>query len=1247
LPMAARRLRRLEADLGEPLGFEAAEESVRDRPTAAARGRRFEEAARYLLSSAAGFRFDHVWRWEEWPARAESGFGTQDLGIDLVAERADGSIWAVQVKFRSRPDEVVPWRELATFVGHSARPDLFAHRLVVTNTWSVSPRFEHATAGQSIGWLGRAELLALGLDWRPFLEPRASAQPLRRRPRHHQAIAIAETVAHLADHERGQLLMACGTGKTLTALWIAEARGDDRILVLVPSLSLLRQFRREWLEAADPSGPIYDLCVCSDTTVAGGHVRGYGDDLTERAADLGVPVTTDPETIATFLRGGGRRLVFGTYQSSDRIADAMTHSDVPPFDLIVADEAHRLAAGTDRTFATVLDGSRIRAHRRLFATATPRIVTAAVRQRAANDEVAVASMDDRAIFGAVAHRLSFGQAIAEDLLSDYRVVVLVTEDSEIARLVSERRLVDPSDAGAVTDAATLAAMSGTARAFGQLSLRRVISFHRTISRARSFASSSGLPLSAAQVGLSNVSAVHVSGAMTSGERAERLDMLRDAGDRPRLVANVRCLAEGVDVPALDGLVFVDPRWSPIDIVQAVGRVIRKAPNKSVGTILIPIVAPVDGDPVAMLEASAFEPVWSVVRALRSHDNRLSEELSAARLALGRVGRVERPSFLDDHFTVLDLPLSVDRARFNDAIRIQVVRSGSASFEEGLGHLLAFVELHGHGRVPRSWNDPTGFPLGGWATERRVEYRRRTLPSDRVARLEAVLGWTWDPRGDDFQAGLAELRRFQEQFDNVRVPSGFTTPTGLKLERWLVKRRAQRNRGVLPPESTTALEAIPGWTWDLAEQIFDDCVAAATAYYAQRPGTEVPRGIRIPLGPDLGTWVTRQRSLYAAGKLAPARIARLNAIEGWNWNARATAYTRGLDALRRFSSSHRHSSVPGPFMDEQVFPLGAWVGFRRAEYRSGLLSEARRRELEGFPGWTWRPYERRFERGLAFLIAYARDHGNAHVVQSYRTPDGYPLGSWCNARRLDYRKRRLSEDRVAALEAVTGWAWEPLVDDFPAGLEILRAYVASHGEALVPATHVTVEGFRLGSWVVVRRVQYRSGRLDPDRAASLAVLPGWSWDPRSDGFDVGIAQVRLFVQEHGQCRIPRSHRTPSGFALGMWAGRRRDDYRAGRLDPGKVAELEAIDRWTWDARADQFDLGFEELQRFVTSFGHSRVHLDYQAPGGFKLGSWVNARRLAYRAGRLSNARVLALSTLPGWEWNPGHARAPVTESDAS
>ena len=402
--------------------------------------------------------------------------------------------------------------------------------------------------------------------------------------------------------------------------------------------------------------------MCSDQTVVG------EDEFVQHTAELGFPVTTDPDVIAAFLRRRGRRVVFATYQSSPQIAAAY-RGKTPQFDLAIADEAHRCAGRTSSEFATILDAGKIRSRRRLFMTATPRFYTPRLRREAGLLDVEVASMDDESVFGPVLHRLTFGEAIERDLLSDYQVVV-VGVDNEMYRAWAERGEFVTPDGEKVTDARTLAGQIALAKAMRKYNLRRVISFHSRVNAARKFSEdvpyvSAWMPARARP--RRAIWSEHVSGAMSSGHRDRVLLRFRDfAPDEIGLLSNARCLGEGVDVPTLDGVAFIDPRRSTIDIIQAVGRAIRKAPDKTLGTIVLPVFLSDDEDPDRVLDESAFKNVWDVLKALRAHDEALGEELDELRRRLGaRRAAPRRPGKIK-----LDVPAGRVGAEFVRAFNLR-------------------------------------------------------------------------------------------------------------------------------------------------------------------------------------------------------------------------------------------------------------------------------------------------------------------------------------------------------------------------------------------------------------------------------------------------------------------------------------------------------------------------------------------------------------------------------------------------
>ena len=330
-------------------------------------------------------------------------------------------------------------------------------------------------------------------------------------------------------------------------------------------------------------------------------------------------------------------------------------------------------------------------------TATPRVYTPRVRREAGQLDVEVASMDDEAVFGPVLHRLTFGEGIERDLLSDYQVVVVGVDD-ETYRSYAERGEFVSTDGRKVTDARTLAGQIGLAKTIRKYDLRRVISFHGRVKAAREFSAEmpdviEWMPGRARPTGA--LWSEHVSGAMTSGHRDRLLLRFRELAPKERgLLSNARCLGEGVDVPSIDGVAFIDPRRSTIDIVQALGRAIRKAPDKKLGTIVLPVFLSEDDDPEQVLDESAFKHVWDVLKALRAHDEALGEELDELRRSLGaRRSAPRRPGKIK-----LDVPAGRVGAR---------LRAGLQCATRRADHRVVGVLLRLTGAVRRARGARTG------------------------------------------------------------------------------------------------------------------------------------------------------------------------------------------------------------------------------------------------------------------------------------------------------------------------------------------------------------------------------------------------------------------------------------------------------------------------------------------------------------------------------------------------------------
>lgn len=593
--------------------------------------------------------------WMSFPGRGD--FGGKDTGIDIVAKTRDGEYWAVQCKCYAE-DHTVSKADMDTFIATSGRrfhdddgrEVSFSLRLIIATTDNWGSNAIEVTKGQTIpvSIIGLNILENAPVIWDEIeagvhgTDARTEKHQLRK----HQQEALDAALEHYRGHDRGKMIMACGTGKTFTSLRIAEAIlgmdpeiGKGRpgcVLFLAPSISLVGQTLREWVSNSELE--LNAICVCSDTTVT---KKRSEDDIGERVEDLGLPATTDPEKIAfRAMVSEDTTVVFSTYQSIDAVIAAQQHG-LPEFDLIICDEAHRttgviLDKEDESSFTKVHDNSLVHGKRRLYMTATPRLYGEKGKADAKKAAVEICSMDDESKYGREFYTLNFGRAVEKDLLSDYKVLILTTTSSDVPEIL-RRHWADwkgeiDTDTnckiwGCLNALAKNVAYDTTLKTTDPAPMRSAVSFCRSIRVSKALcemfnkiANDSMSPLPATMR--------HIDGSMNSMARDQLLTWLKDGSKRCHILSNVRCLSEGVDVPALDAVLFMDSKGSMVDIVQSVGRVMRKAEGKRYGYIIIPIVVPEDEDPEFALDNNdRYKVVWQVLRALRSHDERLEAEIN--------------------------------------------------------------------------------------------------------------------------------------------------------------------------------------------------------------------------------------------------------------------------------------------------------------------------------------------------------------------------------------------------------------------------------------------------------------------------------------------------------------------------------------------------------------------------------------------------------------------------------------------
>lgn len=643
------------------------------------KGFRFERLMQAYLKTTTIYAnlFEEVWLWSEFQYRDQ--FGGHDVGIDLVARTFEGDYWAIQCKCYAA-DAYINKPEVDSFIATSGKTFEtedgivgFAGRLWIstTNNWGATAELTIKNQSPQVNRLSLMDLESDEVDWEK-LEGGLFGKASRIKPfvvKEHQQKAIDKVHEHLLTHDRGKLIMACGTGKTFTSLKIAEneTNGKGLVLFLVPSIALLGQTLRSWCQQA--AQPINAVCICSDAQVSKAEEKN--DDNTVSTVDLALPASTDTDSIVKQLdylnriEKSGMTVVFSTYQSIDVISKAQkqllsrTDGAYGVFDLIICDEAHRTTGVTlkdakESTFVRVHDNHYIQSKKRIYMTATPRLYTDEVKRKAEDNDAILCSMDDKSFYGDEMYRIGFGEAVEKGLLTDYKVLILAVGDKDITPAL--RKAMTNDDGSLRSDDASkfvgcVNALSkkvlgdeGLIKATDPSPMRRAVAFCSTIKASKAtaqiFTDCQDDYLAdlteAEKADMVDVVAHHVDGSMAATKRDAELMWLKEQPDDPsecRMLTNARCLSEGVDVPSLDAVIFVSPKNSQVDVVQSVGRVMRRSEGKKYGYIVIPVVVPEDVEGDEVLEKHPnFKVVWTVLNALRAHDDRFNAEVNKIELS---------------------------------------------------------------------------------------------------------------------------------------------------------------------------------------------------------------------------------------------------------------------------------------------------------------------------------------------------------------------------------------------------------------------------------------------------------------------------------------------------------------------------------------------------------------------------------------------------------------------------------------
>lgn len=792
-----------------------------------------------------------------------------------------------------------------------------------------------------------------------------------KKPFSFQRRILKQCIDALKVDDRATVVMPCGSGKTLIGLWLAETLQAETVIVFAPTLGLLAQLAREWLTNTleQRTGC---LAVCSDPSLMNGL-----DEICLAPEEYPFTVASDQESLRIYLDADirGRKLIFCTYQSADLVASALRPRE--RIDFGVFDEAHRTAGKIGAFFAFALSDERLPIRKRVFMTATPRVYSrgpASIRSLAY-------SMDNIQHYGSICAAMTFAEAIASNIVCDYQVLISEITSGDLNLEEMDNSLIQNED----IDLRTAASRAGLVKVLERYNINKVITFHTTIKKAKDFAEKVMANF------LPDYAKLHLSSEMPGNQRQQTM---RQFAEEPKaIISNARCLTEGIDVPNVDMVAFMDPKASETDIIQAIGRALRKAENKELGSIFIPVFLDqrFGGEPMAgALRRSRYEAIWNVLVAIRSFDSRMEQQAAVWRRNLGETRERRAP----DWTAVKILSSDIGQEEIRESIEVFIAEELSNVWDEHYGQLRRFRDTFGHVQVPKdNW-------LYGWLKTQRRFWKTRL--SEQQRQLLLGLGVDPNPQMSKINRILEALVDYAQKHGHCNVKQ----TDNMKLYRWLVDQRKKYHNGALEVPMRAKLEAL-GIDWgDDAARFFNSFIQKYSAYRQEKgkpPGFY--RKDRDPEAISMVRYLVKLRKAYKNGELSEERIAACQAAQ-IDLEPLVTQWNKRYEELLRWLEQHGSSLL----FQGKAAPFENWIHYNRKLYRRGLLTAERKDKLMAvgvvpdIPAENAEDWRKRFETVRSYF----------QQNDTYHLPSHHAEYHWLKEQRKRLKQNQLSPNRAVLL-----------------------------------------------------------------------------------------------------------------------------------------------------------------------------------------------------------------------------------------
>lgn len=1193
-------------------------------------GKIFEVFTKYYLQTDPKKTelYKSVWLYDEVSTeiRKELSLPSIDHGIDLLLQDFDNNYHAVQCKFKNDETKSLSWSgdKIANVFALGTN----CHKIIVftnaSDTTSVAKAFEQKFEQIAFDELNSIEpeifknILDLALGNRPKALKKHT-------PKEHQQIAIDKVIEHFETKERGQLILPCGAGKTVTALWIKEKIQSKTTLVLVPSLALLKQIKNDW--ARHKTNPYSYLCVCSEKDID----KDQDDAIRLHTYEIGGPVTTDFEKVKMFLQKDCERIIFSTYQSIEVIVNAVKRIPGFAFGLIICDEAHRTAGSRDKnTFTLVHDNKKIPALKRLYMTATPKIVSKKLKRKLGEEYDLFCDMSNPRIFGEEAFHMNFGDAITRKILVDYKIIGIGVSDLQIKKHIEERKYLGDYTAEELANNYALELVMNNYNAFHS------ISFHSKVKFAEAFAERH-------KDFFENIYAKSVNGNQTTTYRSKILHEFKES--QKGLVSNARCLTEGVDVPSIDLIYFCDPKTSVIDIVQASGRALRLDPSgkKEWGYIVVPIFHHEDQDVETEIKKKPiFEHLIQVIRSLCDHDERLRAEINEIAFKKGkRTNSRIKIDFSNSNIEKI-IKLEGIEEKVRDVLFDEIIEKTYSNWELRFLEIKDYIEKNGHSTISKKNTEYS--ELYYWVGNQRKNYYDDKLEHSKIKRLNEI-GFDW--KGENrreitdldeiWKESYNKLVEYFTKHSNSDVPARYKKDKSLGT--WVVSQRVKRKEGRLEEWQIKELDKLK-FNWKPKNR-FNDFVNALEKYY-QDNGNYFISQSESRYG-NLPRWVNSYRSIHntgvldakgnivsKGGKLLKEQVEYLDSIN-FVWSERVS-WDERLKQLTEYFQINGHSNVS----TSEDIALYTWCNHQKNNKDNLDDVQLEKLQTVNFSYEINRSdTDERFLEKLIELSDYHKKNGTFYIDNQDK--EYSKLRYWFSTIKRDFNNNSLSDDKIQLLKEIGL--------DLVANSYNLEEEQWNEKFEIVKSLHSELRTFRfpkekkynsIRSWLLYQRSLYKKNELKPERQKLLSEI-GFPLIAGASG-NKSAGQHRAeqtWIQRVGELKeyFAANSTYYIGLAdkehesLRLWIQRIKRFYREGKLTEEQINELQELNfdftnNWGNRKLNDISKIWlnhFEEFRKYYTEKG--TFYISKQDENYSKLYSWVLVQRTNFNQGKLETEKI--------------------------